>query len=283
MTRVLKILQLAGFMALLVGLSYGLGQLAYGWLPPQASAAAPAVDRLFSLVVTLGSLIFFGLTGVILYSAWLNRVKVDDWQDGPPITGNPKLETLWTVTPILLVLGLAVYSNQIYHQMGLLGDMPMVNLTPPAYADTPPAEPVTIQVKARQWTWQFTYPDAQVTSDVLHLPVDRPVRLELRSQDVLHGFFVPEFRLKQDIIPGRTISLHFVPTRPGRYTLYDSQFSGTYFALMQAQVQVESADAYQQWLTQPPDTASENAAYAEHRQQQQHTLTSHWPTVEPAP
>jgi cytochrome c oxidase subunit 2 len=119
----------------------------------------------------------------------------------------------------------------------------------------------------------------------LHLPVNQSVRLKLQSEDVLHGFYVPEFRVKQDIIPNRTITFVLTPLRVGKYRLRDSQFSGTYFSLMEADVYVESPEAYNQWLaqaaTRQPATAS-NPAFSEYTQQPGKAHGSGWPTVVPA-
>jgi len=111
------------------------------------------------------------------------------------------------------------------------------------------------------------------------------VRLTLQSLDVIHGFYVPEFRIKQDIIPNRSLNFVFAPIREGKYRLRDSQFSGTYFALMDADVYVESPEAYDRWLTkaatQSPTPAS-NQAVSEHTKQLQKAIGGGWPTVLPA-
>ena len=144
--------------------------------------------------------------------------------------------------------------------MGIQGRSEIVHLHNPlgmesAYAepkDAPAnalAEPVEkIDVLAKQWAWVFHYPERDITSTELHLLSDRRIRLALKSQDVLHGFYIPAFRLKQDIIPNHAIDFEFTPIRPGKYRLTDSQYSGTYFATMQANVVVESPEDYQQWL-----------------------------------
>jgi cytochrome c oxidase subunit 2 len=121
-----------------------------------------------------------------------------------------------------------------------------------AMAATSPGAPEAgveqIEVHSRQWVWEFRYPGQNVTSTELHLPNDRRVKLALTSDDVIHGFYIPAFRLKQDIIPGRKIDFEFTPIREGTYRLRDSQYSGTYFAAMQTNVVVESPASYQQWL-----------------------------------
>jgi cytochrome c oxidase subunit 2 len=154
-----------------------------------------------------------------------------------------------------------------------------------AVEQTPDQTPVEqIEVYARQWAWEFRYPQQTVTSTELHLPNRQRIKLVLHSEDVLHGFFVPAFRVKQDIIPGQTIAFEFTPIREGRYRLRDSQYSGTYFAAMQTDVVVESPAAYEQWLataaTQPP-VAAYNQAFDEY-QRSHNPISTGWKTVEPA-
>ena len=139
-----------------------------------------------------------------------------------------------------------------------------------------------IEVLARQWSWEFRYGD--VTSTELHLPNNQRIKLALHSEDVLHGLYIPAFRVKQDIIPGQTIDFEFTPIREGKYRLRDSQYSGTYFASMQTDVVVESPDAYQKWLANAAaqiPTAAYNRAFEEYADLQKNNRNS-WKTVVPA-
>ncbi|WP_017301948.1 cytochrome c oxidase subunit II [Nodosilinea nodulosa] len=277
--------------------SHILGQQAYDWLPTAAAAEAELVGHLFSFLVTLGTIVFLGVGGMIAYSILFYRTAASDRSDAPPIRGNSTLEIVWTVIPILLVIWIASYSYDIYQRMDTLGSLPLAHLhllESPAYAemgsqdsqpsDTQPSE--QIEVLAKQWAWSFHYPSQNITSTELHLPVNQSVHLVLQSEDVLHGFFVPNFRIKQDIIPNQAIAFQFTPNRVGQYPLYDSQFSGTYFALMQATVYVDTPKQYAQWLaqaaTQPPVPAV-NSANSEHAQPPSLPVRSHWHTVSPAP
>ena len=149
--------------------------------------------------------------------------------------------------------------------------------------DRLPAEQV--EVIARQWSWEFRYPGSKVSSTELHLAVDQPVTFRLTSDDVLHGFYIPAFRLKQDVIPGRAIDFSLTPTREGRYRLRDSQFSGTWFAANQADVVVQSQDDYAHWLQQAagqPLQAGLSLASQEFSERQQQKNPG-WATVPPAP
>lgn len=287
--NVKSILLLVFLVSVALLMSLWMGQQAYSWLPQQASAESKLVDDLFSFLVVLGSLIFLGITGTLLYSVLTQRVSRFDISDGPPIEGSVTLEVVWTVIPVLLVMWIAGYSYQVYQQMGVRGPMDVVHMhmgTPSAYAADTDAEPVEeIEVLAKQWAWAFHYPNQDVTTSELHLPVDRRVRLLMTSEDVIHGLYIPAFRLKQDIFPKRTIEFEFTPIREGKYRLDDSQFSGTYFAVMQADVLVESPEHYSQWLA----TAAEgdrvpayNPAYTEYNTRQEKALRPGWPTIKPA-
>ena len=131
----------------------------------------------------------------------------------------------------------------------------------------------------------FHYPERNVTTTELHLPSDRRVRLNLKSEDVLHGFYIPAFRLKQDIIPNHKIDFEFTPIRNGKYRLTDSQYSGTYFATMQADVIVESPAEYHEWLAKTSThklTPAHNQAAFEYAQTSSQTVKNGWVTVIPA-
>jgi cytochrome c oxidase subunit 2 len=289
--RIFNIALLAIYVGVSILASHAMGQKAYDWLPIAAAAEAEPVGHLFSFLVTLGTIVFLGVMGVLAYSILFYRAAESDTSDAPAIRGNLKLEIIWTVIPILLVTWIAIYSYDIYQRMNILGSLPLAHLhllEAPAYAEAgsnemSPAE--QIEVIAKQWSWSFHYPNRNVTSTELHLPVDRPVHLMLRSEDVVHGFFVPNFRIKQDIIPNEAIAFKFTPNRIGQYSLYNSQFSGTYFALMEAKVYVDSLEQYSQWLTQIATRSpvpAINPAMAEHHQPPSTPLRSQWHVVPPA-
>ncbi|MFN6515623.1 MAG: cytochrome c oxidase subunit II [Nostoc sp. CreGUA01] len=313
----MKIQKILNVLTLLTGAiavtvtSLWIGKQAYSWLPPQAAAESQLIDNLISFLVTLGSFIFLGVTSTLMYSVIFHRAVKDDFTDGPAIEGNVTLEVVWTAIPILLVFWIAGYSYQVYEQMGIQGPSQLVhlhnplgiesayaaakedggtrghgdaeNLSQTLFASSLPVE--KIDVLAKQWAWVFHYPEKDVTSTELHLPSDRRVRLALNSQDVLHGFYIPAFRLKQDIIPNHAIDFEFTPIRPGQYRLTDSQYSGTYFATMQANVVVESPEEYHQWLsqaaTQKPSLAKNQAA-SEYAQTSHQSVQTGWATVPPA-
>ncbi len=291
--KIRAILTLAVYAVLVVIASLWMAQQSYSWFPPQAAAEAKLFDNLFSIFVGLGTFVFMGVTGPLVYSLLFHRAGKYDFSDGPPIEGNNTLEIVWTAVPILLVLGLSTASYHAYTQMATGGPTQLVHLHVPALMESAYAasakettEPIEqIDVTAKQWAWVFRYPNQNVTSTELHLPVDRRIHLALHSDDVLHGFYVPAFRLKQDVVPNHTIDFEFTPIRPGKYRLRDSLYSGTYFAANQADVVVQSLDDYRQWLAdaaaQTP-TPAYNQADFEYTRSNAQTVLRGWKTVPPA-
>ena len=343
---------------LLVTLGVGLALLASRWLmaqvprwlPPQASTAAPLVDDLFALEAGIGCFLLLGCTAVIAWTLLFDRADKYDRDDGEPIEGNLKLEIIWTVIPLVVVLLIAAQAIRVNGQLANLGGkvrvagaaealqlvgvdgvaglpasasvpssqssplsqtsaaqaskasrsrsstspsprlgVPAATLSPATAAATDPGvAPVTelgpVVVIARQWSWEFVYPDG-VRSAELHLPVNRPVRFRLVSLDVLHGLSIPAFRLRQDVVPGSVIDYRLTPSREGRYRLRDSLFSGAYFASNQTDVVVESPEAFEQWrqaARRSPLVPSPNAA-AELWSQRQERGNRGWATVPPGP
>ncbi len=278
----------------ITAISWWIGQQTYSWLPPEAAAQSHLIDDTISFLVTLGAFIFLGVTAVMMYSVIFHRAAANDYTDGPHIEGNITLEVVWTVIPVLVVFWIAGYSYQAYQQMGIRGAMPGMHLHMPMGMRTAYAEPLVetvaepteeIEVDAKQWAWVFRYPNSNVTSTELHLPVNERVHLALTSEDVLHGFYVPAFRLKQDMVPNETIDFELTPTRSGTYKLTDSQYSGTYFATMQADVVVESREDYESWLAQAAQqnpTVAENQAANEYAVAEKNDFRNTWVTVAPA-
>jgi cytochrome c oxidase subunit 2 len=277
------------WVGVLVLLSDWMGGQAMHWLPVSASNAAPLVDGLFSFETAIGTFVFGGVLSVLVWVLLFNRAEKYDASDAVPIEGNTRLEVVWTAIPFVLVMAIAAYAMQVNHRLGVVGPMEHIHAHSPTEmqggypGDRLPAEQV--EVIARQWSWEFRYPASNVSATELHLPVDQPVTFRLTSDDVLHGFFIPAFRLKQDVIPGRAIDFNLTPTREGRYRLRDSQFSGTWFAANQADVVVESDDDYRAWLRQAaaaPLQPGLSVAADEFVVRQQRPNAG-WATVPPAP
>ncbi|HEY9878934.1 MAG TPA: cytochrome c oxidase subunit II [Leptolyngbyaceae cyanobacterium] len=291
------------YAALTIAASIWMAKVSYSWFPPEAAAEAKLIDDLFSLFTGLGTAIFLGVLGPVGYSLLFHRASKYDPSDGPHIEGNMAVEIIWTALPVVLVLSLSFASFSAYEKMNLRGSLDVVHLHLPqmmesAYAapfdETPQEEikdslqqsaPKEIEVTAKQWAWVFHYPEQDITSTELHLPVNSRVRLALHSEDVLHGFYVPAFRLKQDIVPNHHLELEFTPTRVGTYRLRDSLFSGTYFAANQADVVVQSPADYEQWLAEAAaqsPTPAYNPAASEYASAEQKAVLRGWASVPPA-
>jgi cytochrome c oxidase subunit II len=241
-------------------ISLWMAKVSHQWLPVQASAAAPYVDDLFGLETGIGTFIFLGCISVMAWTVLFNRAPKYDMEDGAPIEGNLRLEIAWTIVPLVIVMLIAAHAIRVSDTLATLGPKQRVAggaealqvaesgaALPSEAAATSEADYGPIEVIGRQWSWEFVYPNG-VRSTELHLPVDRRVRFKLVSMDVLHGFYIPAFRLKQDLIPGSVIDYSLVPTRVGRYRLRDSMFSGGYFASNQTDVVVESPEQFRGWL-----------------------------------
>lgn len=291
-----KIILITISATVLAVISLGIGELSYSWLPPQATAESLLVDELFSFLVTLGAFIFLGVCGALIYSIIFNRAGKYDTSDGPHIEGNITLEVVWTAIPLVLVIWIAAYSYQTYDQMSILGPMQHHHAKMSMGMKAANAEPLSesavtdsnqekIEVISKQWAWVFNYPNANVSSTELHLPVNQRAYLTLESEDVIHGFYIPAFRVKQDVIPNETINFAFTPILEGKYRLRDSEYSGTYFAAMQTDVVVESQEKYDEWLKkaqkQKPSPAY-NQAMSEYTIKAEEETGSNWATVKPA-
>ena len=199
------------------------------WIPEVASNLAGKVDGVL-WVITLMSLVFFVLiTVVLVYFSIKYRRRSED-EDTPYITGNESLEIIWTVIPSILLIVLFVYGYVVYMDMR-----------------TPPKDAVDINVVGKQWIWEFDYYNGKKTLNELYLKQNVPVRMVMRADDVLHSFFAPQFRVKQDILPGRYTQLWFTPTKVGTFDLFCAEYCGTGHSKMLAKIQVLSPEAYDIW------------------------------------
>lgn len=200
-------------------------------LPTPASAEADAIDGLFDAHFFLISFLFALVVGFMLYSFIAFRRRPGDEEDGDYFHGHTGLEIVWTIVPLGLVIFFGVWGAQ------LLGEI----------TERRPEEMV-VRAIGKQWSWRFEYPELDdLGSNELVLPVDRPVRLELESLDVLHSFWVPEFRVKQDLVPGQTHSLRVTPNRTGEYTVRCAEMCGVGHSDMLAPVRVLSPAEFESW------------------------------------
>ena len=256
----------------LISLWYGQN---HGLLPLAASNDAGEVDELFNFMMTIATGLFLLVEGVLVYSLFKFRRKKNDTTDGPPIEGNVPLEIVWTAIPTVIVFILSIYSFEIYNRMGGLDPMAagdpgpqmahnhhhnsaLVALDPKrqnlalGLGVSPESQqgedPLKIKVNGIQYAWVFTYEDSGVISGEIHVPVDRPVALTMTGGDVIHAFWLPEFRIKQDVIPGRETNLVFTPTKIGQYPVVCAELCGAYHGGMKTQLYVQSEEDYNQWI-----------------------------------
>jgi cytochrome c oxidase subunit II len=208
------------------------------WNGVQASEEAAPIDTLLDVMIVLSCFVFSIVLVMLGYSIWKYRAKPGDESDGEPIHGNTKLEIAWTVIPTVIVLSGVVYSWIV-----------LDDIEEPAAA----ADQLRVNVYAQQYKWTFEYPDQNVTSNELHVPVDRQLDLHLTAVDVIHSFWVPEWRLKRDLVPqGPTETevddtLLVTPDREGTYSVLCTELCGFGHATMSAPVVVTSEDEFNDW------------------------------------
>jgi len=205
--------------------------LGFPLFPEQASTMAPRVDQLYFFL--LGVSVFFATLILILIIAFAikYRRRSDDEQPRP-ISGNLGLEILWTVVPLSLTLVMFVWGARLYF-----------------ITFYPPSDALEINVVAKQWMWKVQHAEGRSEIDELHIPTGRPIKLIMTSQDVIHDFFVPAFRVKNDVLPGRYTTLWFEATKPGAYRLFCSQYCGTQHSGMIGHIIALEPTEFQAWLS----------------------------------
>ena len=199
--------------------------------PEGASTLAARVDHLYFFLLGLTAFFSLLIAGMIVYCAVKYRRRRPD-QVGARIHGGVLLEITWTVIPLLITMILFVWGASVFFAMS-----------------RPPDETLNIYVVGKQWMWKFQHLDGQREIDELHVPVGRPVKLIMTSEDVIHDVFVPAFRVKADVVPGRYTNLWFQPTKPGRYRLFCAEYCGTRHYAMGGEVVVMDPTEYQTWLS----------------------------------
>jgi cytochrome c oxidase subunit 2 len=220
-------------------------------MPVEASAQSIPIDWLWNVELMTISFLFAVIAVPLAYSLIVFRRKKGDTTDGEHIEGNTKLEIVWTIIPLFLVV--------IFAYLGA------ANLAETRRADP---EAMVVKVTGIQWSWSFEYPPVNgvaVVSDELHMPVDKQVLLQMTSNDVIHSFWVPEFRVKQDLVPGRITELRITPIRLGNYKVRCAELCGTSHAYMEKPVVVSSRADYDAWLGEQLKLAEQAAATPEGR------------------
>jgi cytochrome c oxidase subunit 2 len=199
------------------------------WLPAGASTSAPAVDALFHFIFGVAVVFFALIVGLMVYFVVRFRRRGSDVVEPSP-AHNTALELAWSGIPLLLVIAIFAWGFKVYLDLA-----------------TPPANAYEVQVTGQKWKWLFTYPNGHV-DESLHVPVDRPVKLVMTSEDVIHSFFVPAFRVKRDVVPGRYSSLWFEATRTGNFPVLCAEYCGRGHSDMLAEVVVHPPGGFERWL-----------------------------------
>lgn len=222
---------IAGILVIVAAILTYLGLDAIGLMPVQASAQAVSIDWLWNWEVMTISFLFALIVVPIIYSLVVFRRKKGDTTDAEHIEGNTKLEIAWTIIPLFVVM--------IFAYMGAY-----------SLAETRRVDPqaMVVNVVASQWAWSFEYPEYGIVTDKLYLPVDKQVVLKMQSKDVIHSFWVPEFRVKQDVVPGRITEYRITPTLTGNYQVRCAELCGTSHAYMENPVIVVTEAEYAAWV-----------------------------------
>jgi cytochrome c oxidase subunit 2 len=199
--------------------------------PETASTMAGRVDALYLFLVAVTAFFSLLIAGLIVYFAVKYRRRHPD-QVGARMTGGMVLETAWIVIPFLITLVIFFWGARLYFDMS-----------------RPPDETLNVYVVGKQWMWKVQHADGQREINELHVPVGRAVKLIMTSEDVIHDFFVPAFRVKADVIPGRFTRIWFEATKPGRYYLFCAEYCGTRHHGMRGEIIVMEPSEYQTWLS----------------------------------
>ena len=212
-------------------------------LPESASTYAPRVDQLFWVILWITGFFFFVVQGCLLL--FVLKYRARSGRKAFYIHGNALVEVVWTVIPALILLGLTIASQKVWAEIRYPKQMPETSLQ--------------VEILAEQFAWNIRYPgpdgqfdtaDDVSTINQLHLPVGTPVKIHVRSKDVIHSFFVPEFRVKQDAVPGLSISVWVEATRAGQFEIRCAELCGLGHYRMRGSVTTEPLADFQAWLTE---------------------------------
>ncbi len=207
------------------------------WMPVDASTTAPKVDALFYFILVI-SLVFFALIVGLMVTFVVRFRRRGNAEAQPSPAHNTALELLWSGIPLLLVIVIFAWGFKVYLDLNV-----------------PPANAYQVQVTGQKWKWLFTYPNGHVDEN-LHVPVDRPVKLVMTSEDVIHSFFLPAFRFKRDGVPGRYATLWFEATRTGEFQIFCAEYCGTSHSDMLAQVVVHPPGGFERWLREAAEATA---------------------------
>jgi cytochrome c oxidase subunit II len=199
--------------------------------PESASAIAPQVDYLLGFLVAVSAFFTVVIFAAIVYFSIRYRRRSDRELPGV-IHGSLSLEIAWSVIPFGLTMVMFVWGANIFFS-----------------ESRPPDNATQIYVVGKQWMWKLQHMDGHREINELHVPVNRPVKLTMTSEDVIHSFFVPAFRVKSDVVPGRYSTMWFTPTKPGTYHLFCAEYCGTNHSRMTGTIYVMGPEEYQNWVS----------------------------------
>ena len=203
----------------------------FPFFPQAASEQAAQVDALYFFLVAVTA--FFTILIAVLIATFAAKFhRKHDTEVGVPIHGSLALELLWTIIPLGITMVMFVWGAQVFFHM-----------------TRPPRGAMEIYVVGKQWMWKAQHMDGAREINELHVPIGRPVKLIMGSEDVIHSFFIPDFRVKADVIPGRLNTLWFTASKPGKYHLFCTQYCGTKHSAMIGWVTAMEPADYQAWLS----------------------------------
>lgn len=199
--------------------------------PEQASTTAGEVDALYAFLIATSAVFTVGIFGVVVFfTIRYRRKRVGN--NAVQIEGSLPLELLWSIVPLGLTMVMFLWGAKLFFEVS-----------------RPPANAMDIYVTGKQWMWKMQHPGGQREINDLHVPVGTPVRLTMISEDVVHSFFVPAFRMKRDVLPGRYSTGWFEATQPGEYHLLCAEYCGTKHSQMIGTVYAMEPEDYQRWLS----------------------------------
>ena len=224
-----------GVFASLIGIAITLW---IDWFPEGAATSANKIDDLYDVLLICSVPVFVLVMTIAIYSVVRFQAKPGDMGDGAPIHGNTRLEIIWVTIPFIMVTALAIYGWIILDDIEAKQKNEMV-----------------VKVTGQQFTWTFEYPSEKVNSPELVLPVDRPVEFKIQTKDVIHSFWVPQFRLKSDAVPGLTTAIRLTPNKVGRYEVVCAELCGLGHATMRQFVRVLPASEFDSWVSKQREAA----------------------------
>jgi cytochrome c oxidase subunit II len=225
-----------GVVASLIGIAITLW---IDWFPQRGSTAAGKIDTLYDVLLICSVPVFVLVMTIAIYSVVRFRARPGDMGDGPPIHGNTRLEIIWVTIPFIMVTALAVYAWITLDDIEAKQPNEMV-----------------VNVTGQQFTWNFQYPSEKLESKELVLPVNRPIEFRIHTKDVIHSFWVPQFRLKSDAVPGLTTRIRVTPDRVGNFEVVCAELCGLGHATMRQFARVVPARQFTSWVSSEKKAAS---------------------------